>query len=85
MLQAKVTTDMLDFIILTQKEILSKYTLYIFILTQASYKVSYFLTAVEERMVLRHYEYVLKDFCNRFQPPMPKYVSVSKTHIILID
>ncbi|KAK3095486.1 hypothetical protein FSP39_015256 [Pinctada imbricata] len=25
-------------------------------------------------MICRHFEYVLKEFCNSFQPPMPRYV-----------
>lgn len=33
-----------------------------------------FLTADEETKIRRHYEYVIKDFCSKFQPPMPKYV-----------
>lgn len=35
---------------------------------------AYFLSASEERHLCRHFEFVLKEFCSRFQPPMPKYV-----------
>ncbi|XP_074661269.1 cyclin-H-like [Tubulanus polymorphus] len=33
-----------------------------------------FLTVAEERSLLRHYEYILKEFCARFQPPVPRCV-----------
>ncbi|KAK6185652.1 hypothetical protein SNE40_007836 [Patella caerulea] len=33
-----------------------------------------FLTQSEERQLVRHFEYVLKEFCGKFQPPMPKCV-----------
>ncbi|XP_048750256.1 cyclin-H-like [Ostrea edulis] len=35
---------------------------------------AHFLTSSEERHLCRHFEYVLKEFCSRFHPPMPKYV-----------
>ncbi|GAB1605740.1 cyclin-H-like isoform X1 [Argonauta hians] len=31
-------------------------------------------THEEEHTLSRHYEFIMKEFCNRFQPPMPKYV-----------
>ncbi|XP_036365671.1 cyclin-H isoform X3 [Octopus sinensis] len=31
-------------------------------------------TYEEEYILARHYEFIMKEFCNRFQPPMPKYV-----------
>ncbi|CAL8083536.1 unnamed protein product [Orchesella dallaii] len=34
----------------------------------------FFLTATEERSLLHFYEYQLKDFCMKFQPPMSKAV-----------
>lgn len=34
-----------------------------------------FLTFVEEKTLCRHFEHVLREFCNVFQPPMPKYVT----------
>lgn len=37
-------------------------------------KANSFLTVEEETKIRRHYEYVLKDFCLKFQPPMPRYV-----------
>lgn len=33
-----------------------------------------YLTMPEERQLVQHYEYVLKDFCGKFSPSMPKYV-----------
>jgi len=33
-----------------------------------------YLTVQEERQLVQHYEYVLKDFCGKFSPAMPKYV-----------
>lgn len=34
-----------------------------------------FLTFSEEKIIGRHFEHVLREFCNVFQPPMPKYVT----------
>ncbi|XP_071098327.1 cyclin-H-like [Haliotis cracherodii] len=34
----------------------------------------HFLTAQEERLLCRHFEFVMKEFCGKFQPPMPKCV-----------
>lgn len=33
-----------------------------------------YLTMPEERLLVQHYEYVLKEFCGKFSPSMPKYV-----------
>ena len=33
-----------------------------------------YLTMPEERQLVMHYEYVLKEFCGKFSPAMPKYV-----------
>lgn len=33
-----------------------------------------YLTFSEEKIIGRHFEHVLREFCNVFQPPMPKYV-----------
>lgn len=46
---------------------------------------AYFLTASEERHLCRHFEFVLKEFCSRFQPPMPKYVLVIHDCIFNLD
>lgn len=40
----------------------------------------YFLTKDEERMILRQYELQLKEFCKRFEPPMPKCVVGTAFH-----
>ncbi|KAK7096520.1 cyclin-H-like isoform X1 [Littorina saxatilis] len=37
-------------------------------------RASYFLTYEEERLLLRQYEIILKEFCNKFQPPFPKCI-----------
>ncbi|OWF49969.1 cyclin-H-like [Mizuhopecten yessoensis] len=37
-------------------------------------KLKHFLTPDEERLICRQIEHVLKEFCNIFQPPMPKCV-----------
>lgn len=34
----------------------------------------FFFSPAEEHNLCRHYEYIMKEFCNCFQPPMPKYV-----------
>jgi hypothetical protein len=36
------------------------------------------LTVDEEAMVLRYYELQLKDFCEKFEPPMTKMAIVNK-------
>ena len=33
-----------------------------------------YLKVQEEKQLVQHYEYVLKDFCGKFSPAMPKYV-----------
>ena len=40
----------------------------------------FYLTAEEERTLLRAYELHLKDFCKRFEPPMPKAVTGTAFH-----
>ena len=37
---------------------------------------SYFLTPDEERLLCRQYEHLLRDFCRKFEPPMPPAVQV---------
>ncbi|KAL3885288.1 hypothetical protein ACJMK2_025371 [Sinanodonta woodiana] len=37
-------------------------------------QAKYFLTAAEEKLLIRHFEFILREFCVRFLPPMPKYV-----------
>lgn len=43
-----------------------------------------FLTVEEERMLFRHFEYVLKEFCAKFQPAMPITVVVSIIRVLCI-
>ncbi|KAH3891329.1 cyclin-H-like [Dreissena polymorpha] len=33
-----------------------------------------FLTAEEEKLMMQHFEFILREFCKKFQPTMPKYV-----------
>jgi len=40
----------------------------------------YFLTPEEERSLCRSYEVYLRDFCTKFQPPMPNYVAGTAFH-----
>lgn len=40
----------------------------------------YFLSAEEERILLKQYELALKEFCKRFNPPMPKCVIGTAFH-----
>lgn len=43
-------------------------------------QIAYFLSADEERLLLKQYELQLKEFCKRFEPPMPKYVIGTAFH-----
>ncbi|XP_064472202.1 cyclin-H-like [Ornithodoros turicata] len=40
----------------------------------------HFLTADEERMIYKHYEFTLRDFCKKFQPPVPRSVIGTSFH-----
>lgn len=42
--------------------------------------LQYFLTPNEERMLLKNYELHLKEFCRRFDPPMPKCIVGTAFH-----
>ncbi|CAH1117269.1 unnamed protein product [Phaedon cochleariae] len=44
----------------------------------AKYEV--FLTSEEEKIMVKRYELHLRDFCKRFQPPMPRYVIGTSFH-----
>lgn len=37
-------------------------------------QASTFLTASEEKLLMRHFEFILREFCKKFNPTMPKYV-----------
>lgn len=39
-----------------------------------------FLTPEEERVIYKHYEFTLKDFCKKFQPPVPRSVIGTSFH-----
>ncbi|XP_072387025.1 cyclin-H [Diabrotica undecimpunctata] len=43
-------------------------------------KHDYFLTPEEEKTMVKRYELHLRDFCKRFQPPMPRYVVGTAFH-----
>ncbi|CAH0552118.1 unnamed protein product [Brassicogethes aeneus] len=45
-----------------------------------SNKYEYYLTPEEEKIMLKHYELRLRDFCKRFQPPMPRCVIGTSFH-----
>lgn len=42
--------------------------------------LEYFLAPNDERMLLKSYELNLKDFCRRFEPPMPKCIVGTAFH-----
>uniref|UniRef100_A0A8D8PX23 Cyclin-H n=2 Tax=Cacopsylla melanoneura TaxID=428564 RepID=A0A8D8PX23_9HEMI len=42
----------------------------------------HFLSAAEERVLVRHYQLQLRDFCKRFNPPMPKVVIGTAFHYL---
>lgn len=46
----------------------------------SSTMLSFFLTPQEELILLRQYEQQLKEFCKKFDPPMPKYVVGTALH-----
>lgn len=37
-------------------------------------QAQHFLTSVEEKLMMRHFEFILREFCKKFTPTMPKYV-----------
>ena len=47
---------------------------------QEEQKRKHFLSASEERMLQRFYESQLKEFCKRFNPPMPKSTIATALH-----
>lgn len=47
---------------------------------QAEQRRAFFLSTEEEQKLLRSYEYNLKEFCRRFDPPMPKCVVGTAFH-----
>lgn len=51
-----------------------------FITTQLEEKEEHFLSHAEERTLLRFYELQLRDFCRRFNPPMPRATVATALH-----
>lgn len=47
---------------------------------QDANKYEYFLTPDEEKIMVKNYELRLRDFCKRFQPPMPRCVIGTAFH-----
>ncbi|CAH1110324.1 unnamed protein product [Psylliodes chrysocephalus] len=43
-------------------------------------KYEFFLTPEEEKIMVKRFELHLRDFCKRFQPPMPRYVVGTSFH-----
>ncbi|KAG5872592.1 hypothetical protein JTB14_029710 [Gonioctena quinquepunctata] len=43
-------------------------------------KYEFFLNPDEEKIMVKRYELHLRDFCKRFQPPMPRYVTGTSFH-----
>lgn len=50
------------------------------LIQQDAQKLSFFLTPEEERLLLRNYELHMKEFCRRFEPPMPKCIVGTAFH-----
>nr|XP_023027890.1 cyclin-H [Leptinotarsa decemlineata] len=49
-------------------------------LVNEAVKYEFFLTPEEEKIMVKRYELHLRDFCKRFQPPMPRYVVGTSFH-----
>jgi len=47
---------------------------------QQEQKEEHFLSHIEERTLLRFYELQLRDFCRRFNPPMPRPTVATALH-----
>lgn len=47
---------------------------------QADQRKAFFLSEEDEQKLLKSYEYNLKEFCRRFEPPMPKCVVGTAFH-----
>lgn len=50
------------------------------IILQEKQRQDFFLSAAEERLLVRKYEYQLREFCKRFMPPMPQCVIGTAFH-----
>lgn len=50
------------------------------IVTQPEEREEHFLSHTEERTLLRFYELQLRDFCRRFNPPMPRATVATALH-----
>lgn len=43
-------------------------------------KYDHFISPEEERIIYKHYEFALRDFCKKFQPPVPRSVTGTSFH-----
>ena len=43
---------------------------------------THFLLPAEERVLVLSYEHQLREFCRKFQPPMPRYVVGTALHYL---
>lgn len=50
------------------------------IVTQSEEREEQFLSHTDERTLLRFYELQLRDFCRRFNPPMPRATVATALH-----
>ncbi|WAR02766.1 CCNH-like protein [Mya arenaria] len=49
------------------------------------HRKAHFLLPEEEKLLMRHFEFILREFCKKFQPSMPKYVLRFYIHNSLMD
>lgn len=83
LLYREVATFFLHLFISNNKLIKLKNTWYIYkclIVTQPEEREKHFLSHPEERTLLRFYELQLRDFCRRFNPPMPRATVATALH-----
>ena len=53
-----------------------EFLLYNYQYLQKEDRLQYFLSPTEEKLMMRHFEFILREFCKKFSPIMPKYVQV---------
>lgn len=49
-------------------------------LSKEEQRSEFFLSVADERLLLKQYELQLRDFCRRFEPPMPRSVIGTAFH-----
>lgn len=55
----------------------SRFLAWVKVIIDPEYFQDDFLSPEEERTIYKHYEFTLRDFCKKFQPPVPRSVIVS--------